>query len=651
MTIPPADLGFDRTLPITAGDAEIRAALREADLPALLAALTVLTGDERLIASDLLPPSPPMTASIQPQGGMSPAQQDRARDLAAQALIAWRDAGSPPASMDEALLDRVLAFVTKDAGPDYGPLLRHEIGLPRDLGAPDWRAEDLAPGRGFRVAIIGAGLAGVAAAYRLAQAGIDYEVFEKHPDVGGVWWANGYPGCRLDTPNFAYSYTFAQKADWPQQFSTQAEILAYVREVARRSGILGRIRFGVEVASLTYDDAAADWEVRWTDAQGQARAERFDLVISAVGQLDRPRIPDIPGLDGFAGRYVHSAAWPADLDLAGKRVAVVGTGASAYQIVPAIAGTVAELTVVQRNPPWMLPTPNYHEDIRPGMAWLLRHVPGYGRWFRFWQFWIAVEGRLPLVEVDEGWENPLSVGAANERLRQECLAALRRQLADRPDLIEPMTPRYPPGSKRMLRDNGVWAGALKRANTSLVTAGLERIEGDTLHFADGATRAVDAIVFATGFHAADYLAPIRVTGREGRDLHAHWAGDARAYLGITVPGFPNLFMLAGPNTAVVVNGSAIFSMECAVAYILSAIRRLLETGHAALDCRDEPFARYNAWIDAGNLKKAWGAPGTSSWYKNASGRASQTWPFTLQTYWNITRSLTPEDYTALDRQS
>lgn len=644
VTLPPVDLGFDRTAPITASDVEISEALKDADLPALLAALSVLAGDDGLIAPELQPPPTPMGASIASQGGMSEEQQSMARERAADAIRRWRDAGCPDAVYDEAMLDRAMNFVTRGQAAEYGPLLRHELGLPRDLGAPDWKVQDLAPGRQFRVAIIGAGLAGVAASYRLAQAGIEYEVFEKKPDVGGVWWANSYPGCRLDTPNFAYSYTFAQKGDWPQQFSKQPEILQYVRDVARRSGILERVRFNVDVQSLDYDDAAAKWNVSWKDRNGNAHAAVFDAVVTAVGQLDRPAIPDIPGLDSFPGRYFHSATWPEDVDLKGKRVAVVGTGASAYQIVPAIVSDVAQLAVVQRNAPWMLPTPNYHEDIRPGMAWLLGHIPGYGRWFRFWQFWIATDGRLPLVEVEEGWDHPVSVGSANEALRQECLAQLRKELAERPDLVDPMTPNYAPGAKRMLRNNGVWAKALQQPHVTLVTSGLAEISGQTLKFSDGTTFEADVIVFATGFQAADYLAPMTVTGRDGRNLHEEWAGDARAHCGITVPGYPNLFMMAGPNTSVVVNGSAIFIMECAISYILSGIRQILESGKAALDCRPEPFERYNAWIDEGNLRKAWGAAGTSSWYKNSSGRASQTWPFTLQAYWSLTRELKPEDY-------
>lgn len=644
-----ASLGFDDVEPITASNEEIAAAVAQADLPALLASLAVLTGKRELIAPELRPPLPPMSASIAAQGGMTPQMQALARERAIAALIAYREQGCPPLSAQPELLDEAMAFIAKDAGSDYGDLLRHELALPDDQGAPRWDAQTLAPQRDFQVAIIGAGLAGIAAGYRLSQAGIPFTIFEKKPEVGGVWWANSYPGCRLDTPNFAYSFSFAQKSDWPQQFSTQPEIQRYISDVADRTGVRSNIKFGVEVSQLRFDDADMNWRVHWQGQDGQAQETAFDLVITAVGQLDRPFIPEIKGLDVFSGVICHSAQWPADLDIRGKRVAVVGTGASAYQIAPTIVDDVAELTVVQRNPPWMLPTANYHEDIKPGMAWLLRHVPSYGRWFRFWQFWIAAEGRLPLVKVDKSWQHPVTISESNEALRQECLAHLREQLHDRPDLLEPMSPSYPPGAKRMLRDNGVWARALKQPHTRLVTAGIDHVEPNAIVFADGSRREVDVIVFATGFQASDYLMPMKVLGRNGRDLHQEWSGDARAYLGITVPGYPNLFMMAGPNTSVVVNGSAIFSMECAVGYTMSAIEYQLKHNIAALDCRSEVCDTYNQWVDEGNMNMAWGVAKTSSWYKNSSGRASQTWPYSLLEYWRITRALRAGDYEALRR--
>ena len=641
-------LGLDDVLPITASDQEIEAAVADAELPALLAALAMVTGDSTLVSDEVRPPIPPMGASIKPQGGMPPEMQAKARTLATRALIEYRNRGCPPPSnLSHHDLDRIMRFLTKDAGNEYIPLLRHELGLPADMGAPTWHKDSIAPGTDFRVAVIGAGLSGVAAAYRLQQAGVPYVVFEKNPEVGGVWWNNTYPGCRLDTPNFAYSFSFAQKPDWPQQFSCQSEIQKYISEVATGAAVRRNIQFETEVLSLIYDDASATWRVSIRRPTGAIEEHVCNAVITAVGQLNRPSYPKIKGLERFAGRLFHSAEWPSGLDLANQRVAVVGTGASAYQIVPSIVGEVAELKVFQRNPPWMLPTPNYHDDIKPGMAWLLRHVPYYGRWYRFWQFWIAAEGRLPLVEVDPDWSHPVSVSRANEQLRQECMAHLEKQLDDRPDLLVKLTPTYPPGAKRLLRDNGVWASALKQPNAELITDQIDHLTEDSIVTADGRRHEVDIIVFATGFQASDYLEPMVVQGREGRDLHQWWGGDCRAYLGITIPGFPNLFMTAGPNTSVIVNGSAIFSAECAVEYALSAIGQLLAGEHMAMDCREEPFWTYNRWVDEGNLKKAWGVANTTSWYKNSSGRASQPWPYSLLDYWKLTENANLDDYELL----
>lgn len=635
---------FDHVNAIVASDEEIAAAVLDADLPALLAALATLTGDDRLLADDLQPPPIRMGASIKPQGGMSTKAQDKARRLAVGTLVAYRDKSAPAPDPKAPLLERAMRFLARGAGAEYLPLLKHELALPRDLGAPSWSKADIAPDRDFKVAVIGAGLSGVAAAYRLAQAGVVYKVFEKNADVGGVWWENVYPGCRLDTPNFAYSYSFAQKQDWPEQFSRQTEIQKYVSRVADETSVRAHIEFETEVLSLSYDEASARWSIETRDGSGRVRAETFSAVITATGQLNRPAYPDINGLQTFKGDLFHSARWPAGFDVSGKRVAVVGTGASAYQIVPSIVDSVSALEVFQRNPPWMLPTPNYHDEIKPGMAWLLHHVPYYGRWFRFWQFWIAAEGRLPLVEVEPGWDHPISVGSANEGLRLECIEHLKTQLSDRPDLLKKLTPNYPPGAKRMLRDNGVWAAALKQPHAKLVTNKIEKIEEGGIVTEDGQLHEVDVIVLATGFQASDYLAPIKVVGRGGKDLHEWWAGDCRAYLGITMPGFPNLFMTGGPTTGVVVNGSAIFSAECAVEYALSAIHELLRGGYAAMDVRQAPFDEFNRRVDAENLTKAWGVAKVSSWYRNRFGRASQTWPFSLLEYWRLTERANLADY-------
>jgi len=636
---------FDQVDSIRASDAEISDAVRDADLPALLGALAMLTGDEALLADDLKPPSPSMTSRIASQGGMSIEAQAKARELATRALIQYRDAGCPAMSVPSAAwVERIVRFMIRPGYEDCMELLRHELSFPADAGKPDWSVEDFPEASNVRVAVIGSGFAGITAAHRLKQAGLDFTVFEKNSEVGGVWWENTYPGCRLDTPNFAYSLSFAQKQDWPQQFSQQPEIIRYMRQVVDRAGLRSHMRFGIEVESLEYDEASATWRISARTQTGELVAEKFNFVITAMGLLNRPSIPEFEGLSEFKGEIIHSAQWRKDVSLKGKRVALIGTGASAFQIGPEIYQQVEALSVFQRNPAWMLPTPTYHDDLKPGMKWLLQHVPCYGRWLRFWQVWIGVEGRLHLVEVDPEWQHPVSISKANESLRQECIAAMTKQFSDRPELLEKVIPNYPPGAKRMLRDNGTWPEMLKSANVSLVTEGISHLSGDAIHTKDGQSYPVDVIICATGFKAADFLYPLKITGSAKKDLHEEWDGDCRAYKGIMVPGFPNFFMTSGPNTGVVVNGSAIFFSECQVEYVLRAIKHLMSVGKKAIDCKSEEFESYNRYIDQGNTTKAWAVATTSSWYKNKTGRAAQTWPFGLLEYWNLTAKFSPEPY-------
>jgi 4-hydroxyacetophenone monooxygenase len=637
---------FNRVEPFEASDEFIRQSVAQADLPSLMVTLAMLTGDTSLIGPEVKPPVPPMRVEIAPQGGMSKEMQEEARRRATAALIAFRDSGQKGVGIpSESLLTKCMQYLLPRDIDELRPLLEHEMGFATDPGAPGWTLDRVAPGVKFRVAVIGAGVSGIAAGYRLQQTQLDFTMYEKNEDVGGVWWENRYPGCRLDTPNFAYSLSFAQKQDWPQQFSRQPEIQSYLATVATASGLRRHIRFGTEVDEMRFNEDRSTWTLSVRDSSGRVTQEEFNAVITAVGILSRPSLPDIPGLESFQGRIIHSAAWPKGLDLKGKRVAMVGTGASAFQIGPSIVDQVAGLKIFQRSPPWMLPTPTYHDDIAPGMQWLLKHVPYYGRWLRFWQFCISIEGRLPLTAVEDDWDHPVSVGRANEELRQGCLKWLATQYHDRPDLLEKMTPDYPPTSKRMLRDNGVWAAMLKMAHVELNTTGIESFTKEGIRTKDGVLHAVDVVICATGFKASDFLAPMTITGTGGRQLHRDcWDGDCRAYLGISVPDFPNLFMTGGPNTAVVINGSAIFSSECQVEYSLRAIRYLLENGYKALDCKEAPFLDYNEWIDAGNLKRSWGSPRGKGWYKNKKGRASQTWPYGMLDYWNLTGDFKPDAY-------
>jgi 4-hydroxyacetophenone monooxygenase len=480
---------------------------------------------------------------------------------------------------------------------------------------------------------------------RLQQCGIPFTILEKNRDVGGTWLENTYPGCRVDVPNHMYSYSFEPEHDWPQFFSTQPRLLEYFRGVADRHGLREQIRFETEVEEAVWDDARSLWSVRVRRADGGVETLSAELLISAVGQLNRPKYPSIPGRERFRGVAFHSAAWNHDVDLAGKRVAVIGTGASAFQFVPEIASSVGELRVFQRSAPWMLPTPNYHEDVPAGMQWLLRHVPYYAKWYRFWLFWQLTDGIMPMVRSDPAWPDPsLAVSGPNDFLRSMLTSLISAQLGDAPELLAASVPDYPPAGKRMLRDNGVWFRALKRDNVRLVTSAIREITETGLVTEDGEHHEVDVLIYGTGFQASRFLTPMRVVGRKGLDLNDHWGGDARAYLGISVPDFPNLFLMYGPNTNIVVNGSIIFFSECEVGYIMGCIDLLLRTRSRSMDVKHDVHDAFNRRVDAENARMAWGAPGVQSWYKNAKGRVSQNWPFALIDFWTATQAPDPDDF-------
>jgi 4-hydroxyacetophenone monooxygenase len=639
----------ERYEPISENDEFLQKIVDTSDLPALMVALAAVTKDFSILREELRPPQPPAEIVGMPHGGMSAEQQAQARGLAFSALKRVRDEQlTSIGPLTEAQAEDILTWITNAANPEYHPMLMHDMALVEGKsGKPAWDFKDIALGRDFSVAVIGSGVSGMAAAYRLKQAGVPYTVFEKGHTVGGTWWKNTYPGVRLDTPNYAYSFSFAQRDDWPQQFSQGSEIFEYTRQVAERGGILGEIEFNTEVTSATYDQTTGLWKVDIIDASGRPVSRQFNAVLSAVGQLDRPKYPDVPGRMDFAGIQMHSAEWDNSVDVTGKRVAVIGTGASAYQIVPAIVDQVSSLTVFQRSSPWMLPTQGYYADMPGSVQWLVRKLPHYGQWLRFWQHWLGVEGRQHTTVAEPGWDKPGSVSAVNAQWRQGLTEILARQYQDRPDLLAKVTPDYIVGGKRMLRDNGVWAESLKKPQSTLVTEGIERMTPEGIVTKDGVLHEVDIIVYATGFQASEFLEPLKITGVHGTDLHEYWGGDAKAFAGLTVPNFPNLFIITGPNTGHVVNGSLYSMIEYGVEYILESLRLIIENDLKALDLKQEVLDEFVAGLDAANATKAWGHPSVHTWYKNKFGRVSQIWPHPVLDFWKITRTVNLDDYNQL----
>lgn len=626
-------------------DSVLRDAVQAAEIHPLLCALALLTNDDALIDPRFSPNVTLGAAGPLANFGLSAALAEEARHLAFTHLRRIRDRSSAlPRDPSAAMIEKTLEFVT---GHDHGApsaLIRRELDIPHDSGAPDWHKNDVARDRRFRVAIIGAGMSGILVAHRLQQAGIDYTVFEKNREIGGTWYQNSYPGCRLDTPNFAYSYAFAQNPLWPSEFSEQRDILSFFKSLTERFDIADRIQLNAEILSAQYESKDAQWSLRVRDAMGAVTETRFEAVVSSVGQLNLPKIPEIPGASHFAGSSWHTARWNHDVSLKDKRVGVIGTGASAYQVVPAILRDVRSLVVFQRNPPWMLPTPRYHEPISAAHQLLLGALPHYARWLRFFQVWATVRGRWDLVRVDPSHKHPVSVSAANEELRSALARHIEDSYADRPDLLKTQIPDYPPGAKRMLRDNGVWPAALKDPKVLLETRSISSITAEGIAVEDGTEHSLDVIVYATGFRASEFLAPMKITGTDEKDLHGWWGGNARAYLGMCMPGFPNFFCMYGPNTNLVVHGSLILFAESSANYIMQCLRLLLEEDKRSMVVTDNAFHAFCEMIDRENSLMAWGASNVSSWYKNDAGRVTQNWPLSISDFFKMTEKPKIDDF-------
>ena len=627
---------------IEADDAAIKAALAEAHVPSLINALVHLTGDAALIRGSARPVS---ELFGDPQGGISAADQAEVRARALEALVAYRDAGCPPlpAPPVQLVKDMVDFIVGRELDASYGDFLMSELKVfdedpyrvPFD-DVPEDRRRD------FHVVVVGAGMSGILTAIKLKQAGISYTVVDKNANVGGTWFENRYPGCRVDSPNHTYSYSFAPN-DWPQHFSRQDVLLDYFDRIATEFGIRDNIRLSTEVIEARYQEGG-QWQVKVRGDDGEDTITA-NAIITAVGQLNRPKLPDIEGLDSFQGPAFHTAQWEAEHDLKGKRIIVIGTGASAFQTVPEVAQVAGRVTVFQRTPPWVAPRPEYHDAITGGKHWLLNHVPFYAKWFRFWMFWTTGEGLLSMVKRDPAWnETDRSISEANDQLRAMLTANVERMVGDDPELFAKCVPAYPPAGKRMLVDNGHWFRALKRDNVELVTDPIARILPDGVETESGRRVAADILIYGTGFHASRILFPMKIYGQGGVELRERWGADPRAYLGVVMPGYPNLFCCYGPNTNIVVNGSIIFFSECEVRYIMGCLKLLIADGKAAMNCRQDVHDAYNQKIDAGNLDMAWGSDNVSSWYKNENGRVTQNWPFTLLEFWHQTRAPERDDY-------
>ena len=626
-------------------DAALVAAVAAANLPSLLLVIVQLTEDWDLLRG----PIRPQRASPQkPDGGLEREHGAEIRARALTVLRAFRAGGArlPPLPSLERMQEMMSFALGQAIPPEYVPMMSADMGLAssRDDGPPVPQLKRAAAQRELSVIVIGAGMSGLLAALALGRAGVRYTMLEKNADVGGTWLENSYPGCRVDLPNHFYSYSFAPNHEWSDHFSRRDELLAYFRRIADQHGVREHTRFECEVLGADYDAARARWAVRVREQDGREETLYASAVISAVGQLNRPSIPQLPGLERFAGPAFHTAQWRHDVDLAGKRVAVIGTGASAMQVVPKLAAEADKLVIFQRSAQWAIRNADYFVPVSEGKKWLLRHVPYYAAWYRFRLFFTNADGLHASLQVDPDWpEQRRSINASNDRIRQMLTAYIEQELGERHDLRAKAIPDYPPFAKRMLLDND-WFRTLTRANVELVTQAIESVTERGIALRSGEQHELDALVFATGFQANRFLWPMRIAGRDGQLLHERWGDDPRAYLGITVPGFPNFFCLYGPNTNLAHGGSIIFHSECQVHYILGCLQLLLERNCAALECKESVHDAYNARVDALHERMIWAHPHVSNWYKNSAGRVTTNSPFRLVDYWAMTRMPDADDF-------
>ena len=636
--------------PFDDSDEQIAAALQDVSVPVLLMSCVHMADDDATRRAILDGPLRPVGLFLnEVQGYMSEGDKAAARALALDVIRDYRDRGCPePRPVEPAMLKQMMDWLAVAEVPDeYVPMMLEEMGLDgRDARADDLSC-DPAARTDFPVVVIGAGQSGLLAAIRLKQAGIPFTVVEKNPGVGGTWWENSYPGARVDVGNHFYCYSF-EPSQWSEFFARQPELQRYFDEVMHRHGIAEQVRFDTEVLGAAWDDETCTWSVS-VRGPGGSETLRARAVISAVGQLNQPFVPELPGAQDFAGPAFHTARWDGDVELAGRDVVMIGAGATGFQLAPAIADTVGRLTIFQRTAQWMFPNPDYHAAVGPGAHWALRHLPFYARWFRFLVFWPGCDTGLAAAKVDPEWpDQQRAVSAANDMARLMFTEWITSQLDGDPraeELAAKVVPDYPATGKRTLQDNGSWLATLRRPNVELVRSGVGRIEADAVVDGEGVRHPAAVLVYATGFRVNDFLGSIRVTGRDGRDLHEVWGEKPSAYLGITIPGFPNFFCMYGPGTNLASGGSLIFHSECQIRYIVGCMDLLLTSGATAMEPRVEAYDDWYARSQAEMATMVWAQPSIEhSFYKDANGVVHSLSPWRLVDYWNWTRRPDPADF-------
>ncbi|MGW1785527.1 flavin-containing monooxygenase [Streptomyces sp. NPDC002143] len=630
--------------PVHPDRAEVDKHLPGGDPALLLMALVQITGDTTLL--DRFGPRLTMErrgfGALLPVGGLPEEDGAEVRQLLADALAA--DGQTEYLQLpDDELFRRMICLATgAEVDPVFVGVIKEQAGF-----VPSTPAQEPTTGSNFRVAILGAGMSGIGAAIALADAGFAYEIFERANDIGGTWRINTYPGVAVDTPSIYYSFSYELESSWSKYYPLGGEYQDYLRRVVDKYGLAEHIRFNTSIDSMAWDEETQEWVITVT-REGQTTTSRANAVVTAAGFLNRPSYPDVPGRDSFAGESMHTARWDHSVDLSGKRVGVIGAGATSVQVVDAIIGEVGHLTLFQRQPHWVMPN-NLGDGLVPDSErWLQANVPFYDRWARAKAYWFVSDAGYPSVRVDEEWtaEHELSISPMNDMIMQMCLGHLQESFGDDPDLLATMTPDFPVHGKRIIRDPGGYYAALASDRADVVASPLAEVTPDGIRTADGNLVELDVIIYATGF-TLDFLTPIDITGRNGVRLAEQWAAgsDPRSYLGGTVPNFPNLFVTSGPNSSNGHGGGHNFMTEAVVHYIVQCLQLAARSGARSIEPTQDAQDEFLRQVDAQMAGSIWAHKGRAhTYYLNTAGRVILPNPWRMVDYWRLLRTPDPSKF-------
>ena len=607
--------------------------IANANIPALLMVLYQMTGEATWLQEPFAPGRSP-GLDDNDSGQLPDEVQTQIRMAAEEAIEAWL-AGRPLAierPTNLRLAEMLSVAMTEHVPEEYGDIVAAGMGYDLEPTA------DAAITADKTAIVIGGGVSGICAGIELGKLGIDYTLFEKNEDFGGTWFENRYPGCGVDTPSLTYTFS-CRPNDWSMYFPLRDEIEGYLLDTAREFGLYDKACFRTHVEEARWNTATDQWDVTITTPDGKRETHSADYLFSAVGILNIPKYPQIDGLDEFAGEVYHTSRWPAEADLSGKRVAVIGNGASGMQVAPAIADEVSRMTIFARSKQWAAPFPQFRKKVPEGVRYLMQVVPLYRAWLEqrlSWTFNDRVHGTL---FRDPEWEHPeRAVNEINDAHRRVFTRYVEEQLQDRPELIERVLPEYPPFAKRMLLDNG-WFRTIKKPHVDLIPEHLAKVEGNTLSTSSGETVEADVIILATGFQTTNVLGSYDIVGREGQLLRDHWGEDnASAYLGTLVPGFPNFFILLGPNVGSGHGGSMIRNIENQMHFAGQVVQCAEAQEASTVEVKETAYTDYSRRIDDAHDRLVWTHPGTENWYRNSQGRVVAITPWRNDAFWRMTRS-------------